>query len=107
MVIAICPDCNSEVVYDLTCHTWPRTRLDENGVAHERWMVCMPCDSAIEYSCSSDDCGWEYIDGLNPRNPKSEANEAKRPTWLKDHQLITSNRDVVAIPGVRPGWEPG
>lgn len=71
-----CPNCNSDVHYDLTCHTWQNS--------DNVWMACLGCDSAILYVCDRDyDC-WHYIDGLNPRNPRAQKNEAKRPSWLND-----------------------
>lgn len=45
-------------------------------------MACIGCDSAVEYFCTAADCRWSYIDGLNPRNPRSVENARKRPTWL-------------------------
>jgi hypothetical protein len=82
-----CPGCGSPVVYDLACHTWPQRRDDGT----ERWMACLPCDSAVRYMCDGPDtgegypdegCGWSYVHGLNPRNPRATANEESRPSWL-------------------------
>lgn len=101
-----CPVCGGKVAYDLTCHTYAQRR--DNGT--EAWMACMPCDSAISYFCTAwleDDapagaCQWEYTHGLNPGNPRSPANEASRPAWLGDHQLVQGPlRLVTALPGIR------
>ena len=94
-----CPGCGSPVVYDLTCHTYPRTLAD----GREQFMACMPCDSAVEYMCDGpgsegypdEGCGWSYEHGLNPRNPRAAANEEKRPPW------ITGKFDGNAVPGCR------
>lgn len=78
----VCPGCGGPVEPSFTCHTWPRRRDDGS----EQWMSCLPCDSAVDWDCwptdaDDDGCGWSWTDGLNPRNPRAEANEAKRPTW--------------------------
>jgi hypothetical protein len=100
-----CPECGGKVAYDLTCHTWPQQQRDGGS---ERFMTCMPCDSAIEYLCTEwlrDDkpgeCNWRYTHGLNPRNPRSAANDAKRPAWIPVD--LTCRRDgfTQAVPGVR------
>lgn len=97
-----CPDCgNARITWDYTCHTWPRRKDDGT----ERWMSCMPCSSAIEYWCGNDDCDWHYDHGLNPRNPRAAANEAKRPAWLPEKVPIGRVlRDPVAHPEVRSVW---
>lgn len=69
-----CPKCNSPVEYDSTCPTYT--------TSSGRFM-CMPtCGNATEYFCSSDDCGWEYIDGLDSKNPSYVANEKNKPAFL-------------------------
>jgi hypothetical protein len=80
-----CPRCGGKVYYDLACHTYPQ-RLPDGS---ERFMACMPCDSAIAYGCDGhgdrdedEGCGWDYTHGLNPRNPRAAANEENRPPWL-------------------------
>jgi len=86
-----CPLCGGSVSYDYTCHTY------ESG---GRWMACLPCDSAIWYSCDEDDCKWDYTAGLNPRNPRSADNEARRPRW------IDACGNPFDIPkGVRNAWD--
>lgn len=74
-----CPKCgNEDIYYVFTCHTWQN---------HANvWMSCIGCDSATEYTCSMYDggCGWSYIDGYNPRNPRFAKNEENRPSWLDD-----------------------
>lgn len=42
----------------------------------------MPCDSAIEYFCTSESCDWNFTHGLNPLNPITEKNEESRPSWI-------------------------
>jgi hypothetical protein len=109
---AACPECGGKVVYDLACHTWPQTRPG-GGVT---FMSCMPCDSAIEYYCvaqyaddSPGTCAWEYTHGLNPRNPRSAANEAKRPAWIPEGLSVNQRAGgsdfmplvlATALPGV-------
>lgn len=66
-----CPKCGGRVRWDYDCHTY-----QSNG----RWMSCLPCDSAISYTCAS--CDWHFIHGLNPGNPRTEENEKNRPDWL-------------------------
>lgn len=87
-----CPKCGGPVHSYWTCHTWPRTQ--EDGT--QRWMSCLPCDSAVRYYCiaHSDECqsdcwdyedhvgcGWDWTKGLNPNNPRAEENEANNPHW--------------------------
>ena len=93
-----CPACGGQVVADLTCHTYGQTR-DDGTV---QFMACLPCDSAIRYWCYPDDdeaegCGWDYVDGLNPSNPRSSDNEAKRPAWLEGHVLWVDVGSVSSI----------
>lgn len=105
MTAVACPECGGKVAYDLTCHTYP-TRRDDGT---EAWMACLPCDSAIEYVCTGQyndenpgTCRWEYTHGLNPGNPRAAQNEAQRPAWLGDHQLVQGPLGMVtALPGVR------
>lgn len=95
----VCPDCGGPVQWDLTCHTWPG--------AGGRWMSCLPCDSAVRYDCMAGEdevgCGWSYTHGLNPRNPRAAANEAKRPAWLPEKP------DGGGLPGpaegVKSAWD--
>jgi hypothetical protein len=69
-----CPVCNGPVYGYLTCQTW----TDARGT----WMSCMGCSSAIYWHCISDTpCSWSYTEGLNSRNPRSAANEEKKPSW--------------------------
>ena len=69
-----CPRCGGPVSTSPTCHTY-----EQFG----RWMACARCDSAVEWSCDDYDCGWDFTQGLNPRNPRAAANEAQRPPWLR------------------------
>lgn len=79
-----CPGCGGPVDYMLTCHTYSQ-RVDDNGT--ERWMSCMPCDSAYYWYCDGteendwDGCGWRWTEGLNPRNPRAAENEENNPHW--------------------------
>lgn len=86
-VLHPCPLCASPVAWNYTCHTWGGNP-DGTG-----WKHCLPCDSAIEFYCEGvrlpfDDpdsytgCGWTYVWGLNPRNPRSGHNDQQRPIWL-------------------------
>lgn len=75
-----CPECGGEVDAYFTCHTYPGGTRDDGSV---QWYVCSSCDSAYEFFCLEDDCDWHYTWGLNPKNPRSEANEQHRPDWLK------------------------
>lgn len=92
-----CPRCNGPVVSNLTCHTWPKNY----GTPEERWMSCLPCDSAVRWHCvawqqedyqAQDDgwmfeddegvgCGWSWTDGLNPGNPRAAENALNKPDW--------------------------
>jgi hypothetical protein len=72
-----CPECGGPVDVMLTCHTYPQRQADGT----ERWMACMPCDSASDWYCESDECNWSWTEGLNPRNPRAAANDASRPSW--------------------------
>lgn len=56
----VCPECGGKVFYSYTCHTYKQG---------ERWMSCLPCDSAVDYDCYADDCGWGYTHGFGPRQP--------------------------------------
>lgn len=93
----VCPVCGSPVVWDYTCHTY-----QQGG----RWMACLPCDSAIVYSCAGDPngegCGWSFDHGLNPGNPRAEANEKRRPPWLITPRPDSDSRgDIRPVTGVR------
>jgi hypothetical protein len=94
-----CPECGREVVYNLTCHTYGHG---------DRFYACMPCDSAVEYICAGqlDDkptgCDWRYTHGLNPRNPRAEANEHHRPPWLPADRAPEGGDWV--MPGVKAIW---
>lgn len=92
--VATCPDCGGPVYYDLDCHTWSNSQ--------GKWVACLPCDSAIRYECQHGDCEWGYVDGLNPRNPRSADNARRRPDWLTDWELFDdSPLDMArAYPGV-------
>jgi hypothetical protein len=90
-----CPECQGKVESDLTCHTWPRN-LDDGT---KQWMACIPCDSATRWNCvaiqpediadewydpeedEGSGCGWSWTEGLNPQNPRAEANDTKNPKW--------------------------
>lgn len=80
----LCPRCGGPVEPFPTCHTWPQAHTEGN----ERWMSCLPCDSATDWLCVADpapgaaECGWSYTEGLNPRNPRAAENEMTRPAWL-------------------------
>ena len=92
---AECPECWATVHYDFDCHTY------QQG---ERWVACLPCDSAIGYYCSREDCEWHYTHGLNPGNPRSANNEQRRPAWLDGWELHSANM-VNAYPGTTAAWE--
>lgn len=70
-----CPECGGETESWPTCHTWTQSAPDGT----ERWMSCMSCDSATDWYCL--DCNWIWTQGLNPRNPRAEANAACAPPW--------------------------
>lgn len=80
-----CPKCGSdEIRFDLACHTFLQATADG-----ERWLAHMTCDTAVYYTCVAEDergesCSWSYTHGLNPRSPRWEAQEAKRPAWLPE-----------------------
>lgn len=84
----ICPGCGGRVVYELTCHTYPRTKEDGSITFYS----CLPCDSAYFYSCEgrwSDPgdpgypgCDWHWTSHLNPGNPRAEANEEGRMGFI-------------------------
>lgn len=74
-----CPACGTETDWYLTCHTFR-----QGG----RWCACLPCDSATEWFCTSEDCEWSYTQGLNPGNPDAEANERDRPSWVSDETAM-------------------
>lgn len=90
-----CPQCGSDVTYDLACHTWPQTQSDGSV----RFMSCLPCDTAYLYECTNEVCDWRYTHGLNPKNPRSIAEQTKRPQWLYWFE------DDRPYPGVRYFWE--
>ena len=73
-----CPECGGETSSWPGCHTWPQ-RPDDGT---EQWMSCLPCDTAVDYYCTEDDCRWTYTAGLNPGNPRAAENERHRPPWL-------------------------
>ncbi len=75
---AACPRCQSQVIYDYTCHTYPGSIRD----GKVQWLACITCDSAHWLSCQNESCDWSYTYGLNPGNPRSEQNEGERPEWL-------------------------
>jgi hypothetical protein len=56
------------------------------------------------------ECGWRYTHGLNPRNPRSAANEAHRPPWIPEGVSVMKSIGAptyapivlaTAVPGVR------
>jgi hypothetical protein len=98
-----CPLCGgADIVWDLTCHTWPRTRADGT----QQWMSCMPCDSAIEYYCRGEGCPWSYTHGLNPNNPRKALNEQGRPPWIADAKTTSRAGGIIDTrPGVRSAWD--
>ena len=70
-----CPLCGGQVKGYYTCHTY----FDAHWNA---WCSCStPCGSAVSWYCDAG-CGWEYIEGLNSKNPRSAANEGRRPVWV-------------------------
>lgn len=77
-MIPTCLDCGSPVYWDYTCHTYGEG---------DKFFACLPCDSAVEYSCTADDCYWSYTHGLNPHNPRAARNEEQRPPWCPDGEL--------------------
>lgn len=87
-----CPECGSKVYWDYACHTWPR---DYDGT-HVVFMACIPCDTARRYICL--DCGWSYTHGLNPKNPRFNTEQKRKPDWIDDKWLgtdpITTASDV-------------
>jgi hypothetical protein len=55
-------------------------------------MSCLPCDSAVEYVCPTDDCDWCYTHGLNKRNPRWEREQTFRPQWLPEELPVENPR---------------
>jgi hypothetical protein len=95
-----CPECGgTDIAWDFTCHTWGGK---EDGTG---WKACMPCDSAIQYYCrgNGNDYCWNYTHGLNPGNPRSVANDARRPPWLPE-KIESRNGFLVTHPQVRSAW---
>ena len=91
-----CPTCAHEIVWDWTCHTW------RSGTT---WVSCLGCDSAVSFRCNNDDyCPWEYTWGLNPGNPRTEANEANRPAWLTGDPEW-DRYDVTNMPAGVRSWD--
>lgn len=80
MTTKTCPQCGGEVDHLLTCHTYSQ-RLEDGT---ERWMSCLPCDSATDWYCLSEDCDWDWTCGLNPRNPRAEENATHAPPWAAE-----------------------
>lgn len=69
-----CPGCGTKPVWvGMSCHTYEM---------HGSWVSCMDCGSAGWLYCENEECHWNYEWGLNPNNPRAEANERFRPSWL-------------------------
>lgn len=93
-----CPGCGHKTVYwDFGCHTYPGRG--------ETFMSCMPCDSAIELICGYDfenddtsECRWNYVWGLNPKNPRFEEEQKKRPAWLEEDMPPVNDRGGLLPP---------
>lgn len=47
-------------------------------------MSCVGCASAVYWFCDGEACDWHYTEGLNHNNPRAEANEKNRPSWLRE-----------------------
>lgn len=90
-----CPECGSDVYRRSACQTFPSQR--EGGPL--TWMACLDCDSAVRYACGR--CGWSYTNGLNPRNPRSAANEAKKPGWMPPPEEDPWLKPAVTAPNSR------
>jgi hypothetical protein len=96
-----CPLCSSTDVYwSLTCHTYSVGKAGE-----ERWMSCLPCDSAVRYGCANEGCDWAYTHGLNPRNPNANNNERFRAPWLPAELQVSDHSFPWTRPGVRAIWD--
>lgn len=109
-----CPHCGGEVAAEYTCRTYGP---NENG----HWMSCLGCASAIHYMCMcwlhdgqperqcrpGCECHWRYTHGLSPRNPRSEANEKGRPSWLTSPKPETVHGVAAKLPGIPWAWEDG
>lgn len=78
-----CPECGGKVFYSYTCHTYKQG---------ERWVSCLPCDSAVDYDCYAEDCGWGYTHGLNSGNPRAARNEERKPSWLEGKPTFVKGR---------------
>ena len=99
-----CPECDCpRIFWDYTCHTYGSTREDGSVM----FYACMPCDSAIEYACN--DCQWRWNAHLNPRNPRSEENDKKKPDWyvepVQDSMFLKPMPEVVSIYDLPDEWE--
>ena len=92
----LCPECGSDrIYYDYTCHTYPGgTREDGTRI----YMACLPCDSAIEYCCY--DCTWSWNAHLNRGNPRTEKNDAKKPSWYVQPVEKENSWFLAVMPGI-------
>lgn len=80
-----------------TCHTW-----QQGG----KWKSCLPCDSAAEYACRSEDCDWIYVHGLNSGNPRWFREQEFRPVWLPEQLPVRKPEPgTYAFTWTHPGVE--
>lgn len=92
-----CPWCGGKVGWRYDCHTWKQG---------ERWMSCLPCDSAVEYYCREEGCDWCYTHGLNTGNPRWLREQEFRPGWLPEALPVSKPVPGVAtFTWVHPGVE--
>lgn len=89
-----CPSCTAPFVSrdPTACHTW-RSKRDV-------WVSCTKCDSAVLYSCP---CGWTFLNGMNPKNPRTDQNERNRPDWMPDLAIDVPELPDMLNPEPQPG----
>lgn len=73
-----CPECSSPTTWKYTCPTYPSS---QNGKII--MMRCEDCNNGTIYSCTSENCMWEWETSLNAASPRTEKNNAKAPTWAE------------------------
>lgn len=73
-----CPRCRAETKWEPECPTYRR--------GDGPWMRCTPvCGNASAYTCTNDECEWEYLDGVswdNPNYGRYRHLQGERPDWL-------------------------
>lgn len=90
-----CPDCGGETRRNPSaCWTW--ASRSKPGT----FTSCADCDSAVLYTCK-EDCGWSWLNGMNPANPAAKHNDTKKPTWAPPLEVDCPNMpDEIDMPGM-------